>query len=82
MLLTPEENERALSAALRAALAGSSLIREMRAFRRVSVEELAARTGMPVARFKAEEERRLSFTDVELDAIAAALNVPVDLLLD
>jgi hypothetical protein len=31
---------------------------------------------------KAEEDRRPSFIDDELDAIAAALNVPVDLLLD
>jgi hypothetical protein len=38
--------------------------------------------GMPVSRFLGEEGARLSFADDELDSIAAALEVPTDLLLD
>lgn len=80
--LLPDEHQRALQALLRGAMAGISPVAVMRTFRGVSAEELASRTGMPLARVLGVESRRLQFTDDELDAIAAALAVPVDLLLE
>ena len=76
------EYERALEARLRGAMAGVSPLAVIRMFRGVEAEELASRTGMPLARIQGVEEGRLAFTDDELDAVAAALGVPFDLLVD
>ena len=56
-MLTRREHEDALEALLRAALAGESLTKTMREFRGLALEDLASRTGMPVARFMGEERQ-------------------------
>ena len=63
-------------------MASESLVKTMREFRGLSIQDLADRTAMPVARSMGEEATRLAFSDDELDAIAAALNTPVGLLMD
>ena len=81
-MLSAREQQSAIEVLLKAAMAGTFLVKALREFEGVSRAELARRTGMPVSRFLGEEEARLSFADDELDSIAAALDVPVDLLLD
>src|SRR5688572_14346339 len=61
---------------------GGSLVLAARLVRKVSEEDSAARTGMPVARFRGEVKADITFTPDELDQIAAVLDVPVDLLMD
>jgi transcriptional regulator with XRE-family HTH domain len=80
--MTDEEYGHALEALLWGAVNGMPALATLRAFRGFSQEELAKRTGMPVARIIAVEEGRLKLTDDETDAVAAALGVAVDLLLD
>lgn len=65
-----------------AAKSGTSLVTALRTFRNLSDLELAAKTGMPVARFGSAADHRLSVTDDELDQIATALGVEVDLLMN
>jgi transcriptional regulator with XRE-family HTH domain len=43
-------------------------------------EELARRTGMPLARIIGIENGRLPLTDDDTDAVAHVLDVPADLL--
>ncbi len=76
------EYERALEARRRGAMAGLSPLAVMRIFRSVSHDELARRLGMPVARIRGAESGRLTLTEKETAAVAAALGVPVDLLVD
>jgi hypothetical protein len=80
--VSPADRKAALRAVGIAARLGGSLVRAIRIYRFMSEEELARRTGMPVARIRAEAEGKLSFTVDEVDALADALEVDADLLRD
>jgi hypothetical protein len=60
----------------------TSLVTALRQHKGMPEAELASRSGMPVARFQGEAAGRITFTEDELDRIAAALAVEVDLLMD
>jgi len=74
------EDAKAIELITEAAATGKSAIQALREYRGISQEDFASLTGVALTRIRGEEVGRFSLTQDELDAIAAILGVPVELL--
>ena len=74
------EDAKAIELVTEAAATGRSAVQALREYRGISQEDFASLTGVLLTRIRGEEVGRFHLTQDELDAIAAILGVPVELL--